>query len=146
MQTSVARRQRHRRLGTRRRPGGSTALKRTVIAIPIILFVAFVGAGAMGLLGVVAAYSYYANGLPNPEAALANLEFDQQTVVTDRTGTVELARLGERKREIVGFSELTPEFPAAPTATEARDFGTTRGSTSRASSRPRSTRSTAGRA
>jgi peptidoglycan glycosyltransferase len=121
MQISVARRQRHRRLGTRR-PRGSSALKRTAIAIPIILFVAFVGAGALGLLGAVAAYSYYANGLPNPEAALADLEFDQQTVVTDRTGDIELARLGERKRAVVTFAELTPEILDATTAIEDKDF------------------------
>ena len=122
MQTSLARRQRHRRLGTRRRPRGSTALKRTAIAIPIILLVVFIGAGVTGFLGVVAAYSYYANGLPNPEAALADLEFDQQTIVYDRTGVYELARLGERKREIVGFSELTPEVLDATTAIEDKDF------------------------
>jgi membrane peptidoglycan carboxypeptidase len=121
MQTSVARRQRHRRLGTRR-PRGSSALKRTAIAVPIILFVAFVGAGLTGLLGAVTAYSYYANGLPNPEAALADLEFDQQTIVTDRSGDIELARLGERKREIVAFDELTPEILDATTAIEDKDF------------------------
>jgi membrane peptidoglycan carboxypeptidase len=122
MQTSLARRQRHRRLGAHRRPRGSSALKRTAIAIPIILLVAFVAAGLTGFLGVVAAYSYYANGLPNPEAALADLDFDEQTIVTDRTGTIELARLGERKREIVGFSELTPEVLDATTAIEDKDF------------------------
>jgi peptidoglycan glycosyltransferase len=121
MQTSLARRQRHRRLGTHR-PRGSTALKRTAIAIPIILVVAVVAAGLTGLLGVVAAYSYYERGLPNPEAALADLEFDQQTVVTDRTGTIELARLGERKRELVTFDELTPEVLDATTAIEDKDF------------------------
>jgi peptidoglycan glycosyltransferase len=122
MQTSLARRQRHRRLGIGRRPRGSSALKRTAIAIPIILVAAFIGAGLMGMLGVVAAYNYYANGLPNPEAALADLDFDQQTVVYDRTGTIELARLGERKREIVSFSELTPEVLDATTAIEDKDF------------------------
>jgi membrane peptidoglycan carboxypeptidase len=121
MQTSLARRQRHRRLGTRR-PSGSNALKRTAIAIPIILFVALFSAGAAGLLGIVAAYGYYSEGLPDPEAALANLEFDQQTVVFDRTGAFELARLGERKREIVTFAELTPEVLDATTAIEDKDF------------------------
>jgi membrane peptidoglycan carboxypeptidase len=122
MQTTLARRQRHRRLGTRQRPRGSSALKRTAIALPIILFVVLVGAGALGMLGVVAAYSYYANGLPNPEAALADLEFDQQTIVTDRTGTIQLAKLGERKREVVSFEELTPEIIDATTAIEDKDF------------------------
>jgi peptidoglycan glycosyltransferase len=109
-------------MGARRRPRGSSTLKRTAIAIPIILFVAFIGAGMLGLLGVVAAYSYYSQGLPNPEAALADLDFDQQTIVTDRSGTFELARLGERKRELVAFDELTPEILDATTAIEDKDF------------------------
>jgi membrane peptidoglycan carboxypeptidase len=123
MQTTLARRQRHRRIGTRRRPRGSSSLViRTAIAIPIILFVVLLIAGAMGMLGVAAAYNYYANGLPDPKAALANLDFDQQTVVWDRTGKTELARLGERKREIVTFDELTPEILDATTAIEDKDF------------------------
>ena len=96
MQTSLARRQRHRRIGSRRRPRGSSAVRRTAIAIPIILFIAFAGAGVAGLLGVVAAYSYYSQGLPDPKALLTDIDFDQQTIVTDRSGKVELARLGER--------------------------------------------------
>jgi membrane peptidoglycan carboxypeptidase len=122
MQTSLARRQRHRRLGAHRRPRGLSALQRTAIAVPIILFVAFLAAGATGLLGAVAAYSYYANGLPNPEAALADLEYDEQTIVYDRTGATELARLGERKRDIVTFDELTPEVLDSTTAIEDKDF------------------------
>jgi membrane peptidoglycan carboxypeptidase len=122
MQTSLARRQRHRRLGSRRGPRGSSAVKRTAIAIPIILFVAFAGAGVAGLLGVVAAYSYYSQGLPDPKALLTDIDFDQQTVVTDRSGKVELARLGERKREIVTFAEIPPEVLDATTAIEDKDF------------------------
>ena len=122
MQTSLARRQRHRRLGSRRRPRGSSAVKRTAIAIPIILFVAFAGAGVAGLLGVVAAYSYYSQGLPDPKALLTDIDFDQQTIVTDRTGKVELARLGEQKRELVTFDEIPPEVLDATTAIEDKDF------------------------
>ena len=91
--------------------------------LPILLFVVFLlVAGALGLLGVAAAYTYYANGLPNPEAALTDLAFDQQTIVTDRTGKIELAKLGERKREVVTFAELTPEILDATTAIEDKDF------------------------
>jgi peptidoglycan glycosyltransferase len=122
MHTSLARRQRHRRTGARRRPRGSSAVRRTVIAIPIILFAAFLGVGLAGFLGVTAAYSYYSEGLPDPKALLTALEFDQQTKVTDRTGKVELARLGERKRELVTFKELTGEVLDATTAIEDKDF------------------------
>jgi peptidoglycan glycosyltransferase len=121
MHTSLARRQSHRR-AARRRPRGSSVVKRTAIAIPILLFVAFLGTGIAGLLGVVAAYSYYSAGLPDPQEQLANLDFDQQTTVTDRTGEVMLARLGERKRELVTFDALPDEVLDATTAIEDKDF------------------------
>ncbi len=76
----------------------------------------------MGLLGAVAAYGYYSDGLPNPEAALADLEFDEQTRVYDKTGGIELARLGERKRDVVGFTEIPDEVLDATTAIEDKDF------------------------
>ena len=122
-----------------------SALKRTAIAIPIILFVAFLGAGLAGLLGVAAAYSYYSQGLPDPEAALTDLEFDQQTIVTDRTGKIELARLGERKREVVTFAELTAGDPRRDDRDRGQGLlGQPGLRPRRASSRRRSTRSTAG--
>ena len=93
-----------------------------MIAIPILLFVAFLGAGTAGFLGVTAAYSYYSDGLPDPKALLTELVFDQQTVVTDRSGEVELARLGERKREVVTFADLPDEVLDATTAIEDKDF------------------------
>jgi membrane peptidoglycan carboxypeptidase len=122
MHTSLARRQRHRRAGPRRRPHGSTIVRRTVIAIPIVLFAAFLGVGLAAFLGVTAAYSYYSEGLPDPKALLTALEFDQQTVVTDRSGEVELARLGERKREVVTYPDLTGEVIDSTTAAEDQDF------------------------
>jgi membrane peptidoglycan carboxypeptidase len=121
MHTSLARRQRHRRAGSRRRPRGSTAVRRTLIAIPIILFATVLGAGVAAFLGVTAAYSYYSNGLPDPKVLLTELDFDQQTRVTDRSG-FELARLGERKREVVTYAELTGEILDATTAIEDKDF------------------------
>jgi membrane peptidoglycan carboxypeptidase len=122
MQTSLARRQRHRRLGTARQPRGSSAVRRTVIAIPFLLFALFLSAGVAGFLGIVTAYSYYSQGLPDPKVLLTALAFDQQTTVVDRTGQVELARLGERKRKVVTFAEIPPEAIDATTAIEDKDF------------------------
>ncbi len=93
-----------------------------MIAIPIILFAVFLGVGLAAFLGVTAAYSYYSDGLPDPKALLTALEFDQQTVVTDKTGKIELARLGERKREVVTYPELTGEVIDSTTAVEDKDF------------------------
>jgi membrane peptidoglycan carboxypeptidase len=123
MQTTLARRQRHRRAVTRRptRRGGST-LRRILIAIPIIiLLVSLLLAGA-GALFTVAAYNYYAAGLPDPKEALTDLDFEQQTIVYDRTNKVELARLGTLRRELVTFDQIPGEMLDATTAIEDKDF------------------------
>ena len=122
MQTSLARRQRHRRLGTARRPRGSSAVRRTVIAIPFLVFALFLSAGLAGFLGVVAAYNYYSQGLPDPKVLLTALAFDQQTTIVDRTGTYELARLGELKRQVITYADIPPEAIDATTAIEDKDF------------------------
>ena len=68
------------------------------------------------------AYNYYASGLPDPATALTDLEFEQQTIIYDRTGKTELARLGELKREVVTFDQLPGEIIDATTAIEDKDF------------------------
>jgi peptidoglycan glycosyltransferase len=123
MQTSLARRQRHRRTGVARRPREGHATARNVaIAIPIVLFSTFLLVGLVGFLGVVTAYAYYSHGLENPRALLENIDFEEQTIVYDRTGTIELARLGDLRRELVGFKEIPAELLDATTAIEDKDF------------------------
>ncbi len=77
------------------------------------------GAGAVVAVG---AYNYYASGLPDPVAALTNIPFEQQTVIYDRTGKIELARLGDLKRELVTYDQLPGEIIDATTAIEDKDF------------------------
>ena len=124
MQTSLARRQRQRRLGDRRR-GGSGA-GRTVaaiaVAIPLFLFGTFVLVGLLGFATVVAGYNHYSQGLGDPKSILDSLSYDQQTRVLDRTGTVELARLGTIKREVVTFDQIAPELIDATTSIEDKTF------------------------
>ena len=122
MQTSLARRQRHRRSLGRERPRGSSAVRRVAIAIPLILMTVFLAVGLAGVIGVAAAYNYYSQGLPDPRDTLSNLTFDQQTVLTDRTGKVKLASLGEFKREVVAFAQIPPEMLDATTSIEDKDF------------------------
>ena len=122
MQTSLARRQRHRRSVHRGRPRGSSPIRKIAVAIPIIVFSVFLMVGLAGVVGVAAAYSYYSQGLPDPRDTLSNLTFDQQTRVTDRTTKVELARLGEYKRELVTFDAIPVEMLDATTAIEDKDF------------------------
>ncbi|HYM83312.1 MAG TPA: transglycosylase domain-containing protein, partial [Candidatus Dormibacteraeota bacterium] len=125
MQTSLARRQRQRRLGDRRRgpSGAGRAAASVAIAIPLFLFGTFVLAGLLGFAVVVAGYNHYSQGLGDPKAILDNLSFDQQTRIVDRTGTVELAKLGTVKRELVtSFTDLPGELVDATTAIEDKTF------------------------
>jgi membrane peptidoglycan carboxypeptidase len=123
MDTSLARRQRHRRTGPARRPRGGGATARNVaIAIPIVLFSIFLLVGLVGFLGVVTAYAYYSHGLDDPRKLLENIDFEEQTIVYDRTGTMELARLGDLRRELVSFEEIPPVLLDATTAIEDKEF------------------------
>ena len=124
MQTSLARRQRHRR-AIQQRPkggGGSSVVRRIVIAIPIIAAVVLLSASFTGLVIAVGVYNQYSQGLPDPRAALTDIGFEQQTIVYDRTGTIELARLGHLRREVVTFEQLPGEILDATTAIEDKDF------------------------
>ncbi|MBA3876604.1 MAG: hypothetical protein C0498_06665 [Anaerolinea sp.] len=122
MQTSLARRQRHRRNGAARRGRGGGSGRRAALAIPILLFGSFLALGAVAFVGAVSAYAYYSRDLLDPKKAFDDLGFDQPSIIYDRTGTVELARLGERKRELVTFEQIPPELLDATTAVEDKDF------------------------
>src|SRR3990170_777568 len=123
MQTSLARRRRHRRLGNgRRASGGRTAASAIAIALPLFLFSTLLLVGAVGLVSTVAAYNYFAAGLRDPLEELTKVRFAEQTVVYDRANVVELARFGEFKREVVEFDEIPAEVIDATTAIEDRTF------------------------
>jgi membrane peptidoglycan carboxypeptidase len=123
MHKSLSRRQRHRRLdGGRRRSSGGGTVKAVAIALPLFLFSTLVLVGLAGFVGVVAAYNGYSEGLKDPKEIFSSLDFDQQTRIYDRTGSVELARLGDFKRELVAFEDLPPELVDATTAIEDKSF------------------------
>jgi membrane peptidoglycan carboxypeptidase len=128
MQTSLARRQRHRRaLG--RRPSGNRGTTVATVAGAILASI-IIGSfllAFVGLLLVVGTYNRYAADLPEPAAALKAIEFEQQTIVYDRTGKIELARLGDLKRELVEFKDIPGEMLDATTAIEDKDFWTNPG-------------------
>ena len=123
MQTTLARRQRRRRaLGgrTTRRSGVTFGQVLLIILMAVVLTTGALAAA--GALVAVSAYNHYAAGLPDPVTALQNIDFEQQTVIYDRTGKTELARLGDLKRELVTFDELPGEMIDATTAIEDKDF------------------------
>ena len=129
MQTSLARRQRHRRT-IHRRPqasSGSKTVRRILIAIPIILVTLAFLAGFAGVVFAVGVYNQYATGLPDPEEILNELDFEQPSIVYDRTGKVELARLGSLRREVIAFDDIPDEMLDATTAIEDQEFWTNPG-------------------
>jgi peptidoglycan glycosyltransferase len=127
MQTSLQRRQRHRRNGAARRGRGGGGARRIALAIPLILFSSFLVLGVVGFIGVVSGYAYYSRDLPDPRTAFDNLAFDSPTTVFDRTGQVQLATFGEHRRELITIDQIPPEMLDATTAIEDKDFWTNPG-------------------
>jgi membrane peptidoglycan carboxypeptidase len=127
MQTALQRRQRHRRNGAARRGRGGGAARRAALAIPLILFSSFLLLGGVGFVATVSAYSYYSSNLPDPAELFDNLSFEQPSIVYDRTGTVELARFGVLRRELIAFDQIPAELIDATTAVEDKDFWTNPG-------------------
>ena len=119
MQTSLARRRRHRRNGGR--PKGGAASK-VAIALPLFLFGTFVLLGLVGATAAVAGYGYYSQGLQDPRDLLKNLDFAEETQVFDRTGKIELARFGQVKRDVVEYDQIPPWLIDATTAVEDKTF------------------------
>ncbi|HEX9044565.1 MAG TPA: transglycosylase domain-containing protein [Candidatus Limnocylindrales bacterium] len=126
MQTSLARRERQRRNGTDRRGGGGPG-RGVAVALPIFLFLALSALALSTFVGVVAGYTYFARDLPDPKAVFSNLAFSQQTVVTDASGKVELARFGDQKRELVPYDQIPPLLIDATTSIEDKTFWTNAG-------------------
>ena len=120
----ASRRQRRRRLGDRRRPrgNGANAAKAVAVAIPLFLFLVIALLGVAGASASVAAYTYLSRDLEDPKQALDDLGFTQQTTVYDRTGDVQLARLGDDRREVVTFAEIPPALIDATTSIEDKTF------------------------
>jgi membrane peptidoglycan carboxypeptidase len=121
MRNSLARRQRHRRQGARR-PRGNGTLRGTLVAIPILLFGFFLLLGAGAAIAAVGAYQWLAQGLPDPTNALDAITFTSQTVVYDRTGSVELAKLGSDRRDVVQFADIPTAMIDATTTIENKTF------------------------
>ncbi|HMJ80325.1 MAG TPA: transglycosylase domain-containing protein [Candidatus Dormibacteraeota bacterium] len=124
MKTSLARRQQRRLNGGRRR--GGSAGRSAAIAFPLFLFGTLAALALIGFIGVVGAYAYYSQGLDDPKQ-LEQIAFNQESVIYDRTGTVELARFGTERRQVATFADLSPQVLDATTAVEDKTFWTNTG-------------------
>ena len=87
MQTSLQRRNARRRKGGRGRSGG--AARTAAVALPLFLFATFLAVAGVAFVGAVSAYAYYARDLDEP-TALEDIAFNQQSIIYDRTGKIEL--------------------------------------------------------
>ncbi len=102
------------------RSGGATI---AVVLGTLGLVVAMLATGVIGTAAVVtvASITVLSQDLPDP-SALATLEFDQPTIVYDRTGKTELARFQQTKRTVVDYRDVPPLVLDATTTAEDRSF------------------------
>ena len=127
MQTSLARRRRRRR-----NPNGPTSSRggaagRFAVILPMLLLASFVLAGVVTFVGAVDIYATYSRDLGDPKELLQSIDFSQQTVLLDRTGTVQLAAFGSENRRVLKYAEIPAVVVDATTSAEDKTFWTNKG-------------------
>ena len=122
-------------IGAASAAGGRAApptVRRVAIAIPLVLFPAFLVVGLAGVIGVAAAYNYYSQGLPDParhpeqphvRPADDRLRPDRQ----DRARELRRVQARGRRRSTTSRPRCSTRRPRSRTRTS----GPTRASTSR---------------
>jgi membrane peptidoglycan carboxypeptidase len=99
----------------------------TAVLVLFGLFALFVAGSVAGTAGgLLAAYNFYATGLPDPHL-LDDIELPASTYVYDRTGKQLLARFECQNREQVRFDQLPADIVNATIAAEDRTFWTNDG-------------------
>ena len=122
----------------RARPRGRSAVSNLIIVLAVVLVAGMVTvAGAVGAaaLTTAAAVGALSEGLPDP-SQLAEMTFEQPTIVYDRTGKVELGRFQREQRRVVSYPEIPKLVLDAATTAEDRTFWTNEGIDPARSSRP----------
>ena len=104
---------------SRRPPARTRPSAAGTIAIAIWVLLAILAL----LVGVasVSAFSGLTTDLPDP-TTLEHLPIQQQSVIYDRTGKIELARVGLTRRDVATFDEIPPIVIDAQTAVEDKTF------------------------
>jgi len=106
------------------RPGRAGAPRTSPSAagwVALIVFAALTILGVLGAIGVFTAFSRFTQGLP-PVSQFDKVLLQEQSIVYDRTGKIELARFGGEHRENVTFDQIPPIAIDAQTAIEDKTF------------------------
>ena len=122
MQTSLARRERRRRNGSAGRARGGGAGSKVAVILPLFLLVTLLAGSFVTFASTIELYNSYSAGLEDPRAALEAIPYNQQTVLYDRTGTVQLAAFGSENRRVLKFSEIPNTVLDATTSAEDKTF------------------------
>ena len=101
---------------TPRRTSPSTA---GWLAIIVMAFLA--GVGIIGALATVGVFTSLLRDLPSV-STLDDLPLQEESIIYDRTGKIELARFGDSKRDIVDYKDIPPILLDATTAVEDKTF------------------------
>jgi membrane peptidoglycan carboxypeptidase len=123
MHPALQRRRRHLMM-TRRttRRGSQRRGLATFLLVTLGVFGLMFAGSIMGTAGgMLAAYNYFATGLPDPDV-LAGIEPAESTYVYDRSGGTLLARFECQNREAVTFETLPDVIWQATVASEDRTF------------------------
>ena len=101
---------------TPRRTSPSTA---GWLAIIVMAFLA--GVGIIGALATVGVFTSLLRDLPSV-STLDDFPLQEESIIYDRTGKIELARFGDSKRDIVDYKDIPPILLDATTAVEDKTF------------------------
>jgi peptidoglycan glycosyltransferase len=86
-----------------------------------MVFLTLTGLGLIGAVAVIGYYQSLSRDLLDPRE-FETITFQEETVVYDRTGSIELARFGEERRDVATFDEIPPILLDATTAIEDKTF------------------------
>src|SRR6266508_2168954 len=116
-------RRRHRLMvrRTTKRHSRQQGVATFLVALFAVFAVVLVGSVAGSVGGGLAAYNYFAQGLPSPQI-LEGINLPQSTLIYDRTGKVLLARFECQNRESVTFADVPPMIVEATVSIEDRTF------------------------
>ena len=106
---------------TRRAPADERTRPTTGGMFALAIWFLFSIVALLIVVSTVSAFSGLTEDLPSLDE-LDNIAFQEESIVYDRTGQIELARFGESKREVVAFEDVPAIVVDAQTAVEDKTF------------------------